>query len=125
MTLAKKLGVFLFIVAFMVSSVALAALKLPEEIEAEFTQYPGSKVTNSTAAGSMFMASLDCGTDSVDEVFDYYKARIMENDWTIEFESKSENNYSIKVNKESLEGSVIVFSDGEATVVNLAIAVEE
>ena len=76
----------LFIVVGFVSAV-LAGGGLPEPLASELTQYPGSRVLNaSSLPGNNYIANMNFGKDSVSKVYEYYKAKMMENGFTIQAE---------------------------------------
>jgi hypothetical protein len=110
-------GVVGFLALF-ISSLAFAGPEMPKELAAEFPQYPGSTVVHSLAAEGVVQVMLNCGKESMDTVFDFYKEKAERAGWTIAAEMKSTDGYQLMLSKNDRETMIMVMMDnGETTVV--------
>jgi len=109
---------------FMMSSIAMAALTMPAELEAEFTQYPGSTIVNAVDAGTIVQVILDCGDASIDAVYDYYKEKSTENGWVVQMENKSVDTYVILMKKGTNGGNISVAVEDGKTSATVSIMKE-
>ena len=100
------LSVFLF-----VSSIVFAGPDMPEKIKKEFPQYPGSSVMHTMDSPIMTQVILDCGSDSIDTVYDYYKKKATGNGWTVQMENKSADVYNLMLKKGERGGMIAVAGD--------------
>ena len=121
MTFAKRTLFLLVVAVFMMSSMALAALTMPAELEAEFTQYPGSTIVNVVDAGTIVQVIIDCGDDTLDEVYDYYKEKATGNGWTVQMEDQSVDIYVMLMKKGTNGGNVTVAVEDGKTSATVSI----
>ncbi len=121
MVLAKRVSFIVFLAVFMVSSIAFAALKMPEELNAEFAQYPDSKIESTHTTDDSVMAILEITGADIDEIFDFYKEIATGNDWEIVVESKTEEYQALQMTKGEKLGLIGIGSDGEIVTISLSI----
>ena len=102
-----------------VASAALAGGDLPGPIATELTQYPGSTVLNgSSLPGGNYIANMNFGQASVSDVYNYYKAKMIENGFTIQTEVQGT---TIIAKKGDMDAVVDLDTRNGATVGTLSI----
>jgi hypothetical protein len=102
-------GICLFLTVFLfVSSAVFAGPDMPDKIKNEFTQYPGSAVMNTMQSPIMTQVILDCGSEPLDRVYDYYKKKATANGWTVQMENKSADVYNLMLKKGEHGGMITV-----------------
>ena len=121
MSRCQHILIFSTILLFCLFSPAQAGLTMPEEIESEFTQYPGSQVVNTTSTNFMKQVVLDCGSDALDRVYDYYKDKAAGNGWIVMMENKTPDLYTCLMKKEDKSGNIAVAGENGKTSATLAI----
>lgn len=111
MSIAKRyICLFLFVLLFM-SPVAFAGPEMPKKIAEEFTRYPGSTVMHTMDSPIMTQVILDCGSESIDAVYTYYKKKAAGNGWTVQMENKSADVYNLMLKKGDKGGMIAVGSE--------------
>ncbi|MBN2705319.1 MAG: hypothetical protein JXR89_02635 [Deltaproteobacteria bacterium] len=96
---------------------AYAGLSLPQRIESEFTQYPGSNVIHTIAAEGMVQVVLHCGKVKIGTVFDYYKNKADNSGWDVTMEIKNSDACQLMLSKKGQNGMIAVTDDdGEISV---------
>lgn len=121
MVLAKRVSLLLVVAVFWVSSMAFAALKMPEELNAEFTQYPDSKIVSTHTTADAVVAVLDVPGADIDAVFDFYKEKATGNGWKIEIESKAEDYQALHMSKNDRVGIIGIGCDADNVTITLSI----
>ena len=114
--MSKK--IYLVAVIFLIYSIALAGLSMPNKIDSEFSQYPGSTIIHTIDSGGMVQVILDCGKSSIETVFNYYKKKVSLAKWDVIMEIKNPDTYQLMLNKNGLDGMIAVADEnGEISVV--------
>jgi hypothetical protein len=110
--------IFIILTIFVSFSIALAGPTLPNEIDSEFTQYPGSTVIHTIESGGMVQAILFCENSSIENVFDYYKKKASQAGWDVTMEVKNPDTYQLMIEKNGRDGMIAVADEnGEISVV--------
>ena len=103
------------------SPVALAGPEIPAKIKKEFSQYPGSTVMHTMDSPIMTQVILDCGSESIDAVYIYYKKKSVGNGWAVQMENKSADVYNLMLKKGDEGGMIAVASEKGNISVTLSI----
>jgi len=115
--MSKKINLAAVIIFFSFS-IAIAGPSIPNKIDSEFTQYPGSTVIHTISSGGMVQAILDCGKSSIETVFSYYKKKASLAGWDVAMEIKNPDTYQLMIEKNDQEGMIAVADEnGEISVV--------
>jgi hypothetical protein len=115
MQIKSQLTVLFILLSF---SMAIAGPSMPDQIKAEFTQYPGSTVVHTMAAEGMVQAVLQCDKTTSETVFDYYKKEAARSGWDIAMELKNAEVSQLMLTKNNQSGMIAVTDeDGEISVV--------
>lgn len=116
MIIARKIVIWVLGLSIcLTGTIALAGLEMQAELKREFTQYPGSTVFQVTSAEGTMQVILDCGDESMDAVFEYYKKRAQANGWKIEMENKMPEMYMLML-KRGAKGAIINISSEDGAV---------
>lgn len=106
----KNICLFLMVLLF-TSSIAFAGPEMPAKIKKEFSQYPGSTVMHTMDSPIMTQVILDCGSESIDAVYSYYKKKAVGNGWTVQMENKSADVYNLMLKNGDKGGMIAVGSE--------------
>ena len=100
---------------FSVCTLALASPDMPPQLAAEFTQYPGSTVVDSTNSPMIVQAILDCGSASEQKVYGFYKKQAAKNGWKIKMERQAKGLRHLMISKPGANGNIAVGSEDGKT----------
>ena len=107
------------LVVFLAASVVMAEVGLPAPIATELTLFPGAKVLNGNSLpGGNHVAMVNFGKASITEVYGYYKAKMIENGFTIETDIQGT---SIIASKGNIDAMVDLDTQKGETVGTLSI----
>jgi hypothetical protein len=116
------MNICLFIVTLLfVPSIVFAGPEMPSKIKNEFTQYPGSTVMHTMDSPIMTQVILDCGSDSMDAVYTYYKEKATGNGWAVQMENKSAEIYNLMLKKGDKGGMIAIAGEKGKTSATLSI----
>jgi len=116
----KNICLLLMVLLF-TSSIAFAGPEMPAKIKKEFSQYPGSTVMHTMDSPIMTQVILDCGSESIDAVYSYYKKKAVGNGWTVQMENKSADVYNLMLKNGDKGGMIAVGSEKGEIAATLSI----
>ncbi|MCB2191955.1 MAG: hypothetical protein KQI62_10345 [Deltaproteobacteria bacterium] len=100
-----------------VCPMAWAGPEMPPKLAAQFPQYPGSTVVDTTESPMILQAMLDCGSASEKEVYDFYKKQASTTGWQIMVERQVKGLRHLMITKGKTNGNIAVGSkNGRSSV---------
>ena len=100
---------------------AWAQTPLTPKLEAEVGLFPGCTVTQAVDAGTAEVAILDCGKSTVAEVAAFYKAKLVEQGYKMEFEDHSSMGSVLVAATDAFRIAVDVAEDQGGVSANLTL----
>lgn len=115
------LPLLILLAVLAVCPAAQAASEMPAKLAAEFEIYPDATVQDSTDSPMVVQAVLDCGSASVQEVYDFYKEQVKKGDWKHLVEREVKGKRHLLFSNPTANGNIAVSSAGGSTIATISL----
>ena len=110
----------LVIIAFSVN-IAFSGMDYPPEMMDVSAPYPNATITQTVKVPENVMVGME-SNDSLDQIFEFYKAQLTAKGWTINTELKQQEGYMLVAQKGSKNVNIAIVQGGQTEITQIMMS---
>ena len=110
----------LVIIAFSVK-IAFCGMDYPPEMMDVSAPYPNATITQTVKVPENVMVGME-SNDSLDQIFEFYKAQLTAKGWTINTELKQQEGYMLVAQKDSKNVNIAIVQGGQTEITTIMMS---
>jgi len=102
-------------------NVALSGMEYPPEMMEVSAPYPNATITQTVKVPENVMVGME-SNDSLDQIFEFYKAQLTAKGWTINTELKQQEGYMLVAQKGSKNINIAIVQGGQSNITSIMMS---